>query len=165
MKIAVISDIHDNIWNLDKALKIVKKKGLDTAIFCGDYCAPTSFKLATEQFKLAYCVWGNVDGEKFKITKRIYEEGVEHVKLLGEFGSTEIDGKKVAIIHNPQIARGLAHSDLYDAVFYGHIHEAKVEEVGDTLLANPGEIMGKNGKPSFGIWDSAENQMEIVEVK
>ena len=160
-----MSDIHDNVWNLEKTLKIIHKEDIDTGIFCGDYCAPTSFKRATEKFKKAYCIWGNVDGEKFKITKRIYEAGIEHVKLLGEFGSIEIDGKKVAIIHNPKIARGLAHSGLYDAVFYGHIHEAKVEEIGDTLLANPGEIMGKNGKVSFGIWDSSKNDIKIVNIK
>lgn len=76
MKVVVISDIHDNIWNLEKALKIIKKRGIDTGIFCGDYCASTSFKMATERFKVAYCVWGNVDGEKVGITKALYEAKV-----------------------------------------------------------------------------------------
>ena len=165
MKVAIVSDIHDNIWNLDKALKIIEKKGISTAIFCGDYCAPTTFKLATEKFKKAYCIWGNVDGEKFKITQTIYEAHVEHVKLLGDFGGTEIGGKKIAIIHNPPIARGLASSGLYDAVFYGHTHEARIEKIGNTLLANPGEVMGKNGKPSFGIWNSEKNDIKIIQIE
>lgn len=165
MKVAIVSDIHDNLWNLDKALKIIQKEGLDTAIFCGDYCAPTSFKRATEKFKKAYCIWGNVDGEKFKIAKEVFENGLKHIELLGDFAEFEISGKKIAVIHNPAIARGLASSKLYDAVFYGHLHEAKIEMIGQTLLANPGEIMGKKGKVSFGIWDSAKNDIKIVNIK
>lgn len=40
MKIAVLSDIHDNIWNLEKVLKQVKKKGCKAIIFCGDFVSP-----------------------------------------------------------------------------------------------------------------------------
>lgn len=165
MRVAIISDIHDNIWNLEKALKIIEKEGIDPAIFCGDYCAPPTFKLATEKFKKAYCVWGNVDGEKFKITKEVYENGLKHIELFGDFSELEIEGKKVAVIHHPAIAKGLANSEFYDAVFFGHSHEAYVEKIGKTLLANPGEVMGKNGKPSFGIWDSTKNEIVIVEIK
>lgn len=164
MQIAVISDIHDNIWNLEKALKIVQKRKIDTAIFCGDYCAPTSFKMATEGFKKAYCIWGNVDGEKFVITREIYKNKINSVELLGDFGDVELGDRRVAIIHNPDIALVIAKSTLFDVVFFGHLHKPSVEKIGKTLLVNPGEIMGKNGKPSFGVWNSEENEMEIVRV-
>jgi len=164
MNIAVISDIHDNIWNLDKALKIIEKRNIKTAIFCGDYCAPTTFKLIVGRFSKTYCIWGNVDGEKYAIMKFLMDERIENIEMLGDFGEIEIDNLKVAVIHKPEIAKGLAHSGLYDAVFHGHNHTASKEMVGKTLLANPGEVMGSDGKPSFGIWDTKKNDIEIIRI-
>ncbi len=165
MKVSVISDIHDNIWNLKKALKLIKKEDIGTAIFCGDYCAPTAFMIAVEPFKMCFCIWGNVDGEKFKLTQKVYETGMKNVKLLGDFGEVEIDKRKVAIIHNPRIAEVIATSSEYDVVFFGHTHKFYSGVVGETLLANPGEVMGISGEPSFGIWETESNKIKRVLIK
>jgi len=37
MIIAVMSDSHDNIWNLRKALAIIKEKRAGMIIHCGDF--------------------------------------------------------------------------------------------------------------------------------
>jgi putative phosphoesterase len=169
MKIAVLSDIHDNIWKLEKALEDIFSRKIYTAIFCGDYCSPTTFMIATEKFKSAYCAWGNVDGEKFRITQQIYKNKIDHVKLLGELGEVKIDKRKIAINHYPDIAQGLAYSDLYNAVFNGHTHQSKNEKVGKTLLVNPGAVCGiQEGKPrtaSYAIYDTNTNSAEIIEIK
>lgn len=168
MKIVILSDIHDNIWNLEKVLNQVINN-VDRTILCGDYCSPSTFKKATEKFKVAYCVWGNVDGEKVKITEEIYKNKIEHVKLLGNFGEINIDGKKIAFTHYPDIAKTSAHSNLYDAVFHGHTHEVLNEKVEKTLLLNPGAVCGfSNGNPSkatFAIYDTSTNSAEIIEIK
>jgi len=165
MKVAVISDIHDNIWNLKKALKLIKKASIETAIFCGDYCAPTSLFEAVEPFKRAFCVWGNVDGEKYMATKIICKNNFKNVELLGDFGEIELDDKKVAIVHNPDVAKYVAESDKFDAVFFGHTHEYFNEKISETLLANPGEVMGRKGEATFGMWDTKLNEMEKVIIK
>lgn len=54
MNIAVLSDIHDNIWNLKKVLKQVKKEKCEAILFCGDYCAPSVVKLIIELKLPAY---------------------------------------------------------------------------------------------------------------
>ena len=38
--IAVLSDSHDNIWNLDKALQAVRRSGATHLLHCGDFVAP-----------------------------------------------------------------------------------------------------------------------------
>jgi hypothetical protein len=70
----------------------------------------------------------------------------------------------VAINHYPAIARGLAEGN-YNAVFYGHDHTSFNGEVGATLLANPGEIMGRFGTPSFGIYDTEANSFRHVPIR
>ena len=62
MRVAVVSDIHDNIWNLDKALKLVA----DAAVLlcCGDICSPFTLKMLAEGFPgPVHVVFGNNDGD------------------------------------------------------------------------------------------------------
>jgi hypothetical protein len=40
MLIAVMSDSHDNIWNLRKAVEIIKDRQAGLLIHCGDFIAP-----------------------------------------------------------------------------------------------------------------------------
>lgn len=169
MKIAILSDIHDNIWNLKKVLLQLEKENVETAILCGDYCAPSTFKMATEQFRSAHCVWGNVDGEKFRITREIFKNKIKRVILYGEYGETELDNRKIFFNHFPGIAENAAKSDVLDAAFHGHTHTAKNEKLGKTILVNPGAVCGIiNGKPakaSYAIYNTKTNSAEIIEIK
>jgi len=40
MIVAVMSDSHDNIWNLRKAVEIIKNSQAGLLIHCGDFIAP-----------------------------------------------------------------------------------------------------------------------------
>jgi len=68
MKIAILSDIHDNIWKLEEVLE-----GLGEAqelIFCGDFCAPFSLGMLAEGFRgPIHVVFGNNDGDKLLLSQ------------------------------------------------------------------------------------------------
>ena len=55
----------------------------------------------------------------------------------------------------------MAKTGNYDAVFHGHNHDKKTEMIEDTLLANPGELAGVKNPPSYGIYDTKTNTIEI----
>ncbi|MDP7133117.1 MAG: metallophosphoesterase family protein, partial [Planctomycetota bacterium] len=63
MKIAIMSDSHDNIWKLEAALE--KAAGSDAIIHCGDLCSPFIIdrlgRLSNE--KPVHVVWGNNEGD------------------------------------------------------------------------------------------------------
>jgi hypothetical protein len=40
-----------------------------------------------------------------------------------------------------------------------------VEQVGATVLANPGEVMGRFGAPTFGLYDTASGQFDLRPVR
>jgi len=62
MLIAVLSDCHDNIWNLEKVLPKLDKA--EVVLFCGDFCAPFTLKLLAEGFtRPIHAVFGNNDGD------------------------------------------------------------------------------------------------------
>lgn len=164
MKIAILSDIHDNIPNLDKALAEVKKQKIKTIIFCGDLCASSTLtKLAKISAKI-HITFGNVDGDEYMITK-LTEEKFKNVTLHEELGEIKIGGKKIAFCHLPKFAYGLASSGKYDLVFYGHTHTPWKEKVKKTILLNPGEIGSHFGKASFAIYNLKNNKTELKILK
>ena len=90
---------------------------------------------------------------------------VTNLKIYGETAELEFDGKKIAITHYPKYANALVRTGDYNAVFYGHNHTAKSENIESCLLANPGEILGAFEEPRFGIYDTETNAIEFVFVK
>jgi len=163
MKIAVLSDIHDNIWNLEKVLNKLKDKEIKAIIFCGDFCAPFTFiKLAKFGIPI-YAVFGNVDGAHQEIIEQA-NKNYKNVKLDKYLLEIELDDRKIAFCHIDKFAKGLASTKKYDAVFYGHTHKTGVEKIGKTLLANPGEIHGLKGECSFGIYDTETNEIKIIKI-
>jgi predicted phosphodiesterase len=75
-----------------------------------------------------------------------------------------LGGKRIAVVHYPEFGEALALSGKYDAVFSGHNHQDQVMTVGSTLWGNPGEVMGRFGKPSFGMYDTVMHRFEILSV-
>lgn len=157
MRIGILSDIHDNVWNLRAALAGLD--GADALICCGDLCSPFVVGLLTEGFagRPIHVVFGNNDGDLF----RIAQSAARHpaLTLHGEAFSGEIDGKRVFVNHYPAIARALAPAD-YDLICYGHDHRFAIERRGTTTLVNPGPIMGyepggaRDVPTSFVIYDT-----------
>lgn len=159
MKIAVVSDIHDRLDHLEWALDKINQLQADRLFFLGDFCAPFSLKALCEGFsKPIDCVFGNNDGDQFLLCQ--IAAGFDHVTLHAPLAELEVDGKKVALQHYPDLGKRLAECGHYDAVFTGHDHLTYQHQVGSTLWANPGEIMGRLGQPSFGIWEVESNQFE-----
>ncbi len=68
MNIAVLSDTHDHIENLEKVLKEIKGK-VKAIIFSGDMTAPfTAAKLGSLGLPVYACL-GNTDSAKIKVIK------------------------------------------------------------------------------------------------
>jgi len=105
-------------------------------------------------------VWGNNDGDKRAVSKAA--EGYHGFTIYGDLAELEIEDLRIAINHYPEIAKGLAKSGLYDLVCYGHDHTAHQEMVGNTILLNPGEVMGLMGSASLAIMDTESRAVEKI---
>jgi putative phosphoesterase len=140
MQIAILSDIHDNVWNLRAAL--AGAQAADALICCGDLCSPFVIGLLAEGFagRPIHIVFGNNDGDLYRITQNA--AGFEHVRLHGALFQGELGGRRVAVNHYPDIALAIAAAGRHDLVCYGHNHLFNVEQRGGTLTVNPGAIMG-----------------------
>jgi hypothetical protein len=160
MKIGILSDTHDCIDLTRKAIKKIEEFGCKALIHCGDFCAPFMIKEFSNFSGNVHCCFGNTD-DKFLSTKLALEN---NINLCGNEGEIEIDNKKIAFVHFPKLAKGLASTKKYDAVFYGHTHTSNKEKINSTWLVNPGEIIGLKQKPSFAVYDTKTNSVEIIEL-
>ncbi len=162
MRIAVISDSHDNIWKLAKAMPHLE--AADVVLHCGDLISPFMIARLIKGTggKPVHVVWGNNDGDKRLLTE--LAASAENIHLHGDFAEIELDGLKVVLNHYPKIARALAESGRYDLVCYGHDHIAHEEWIGETLLLNPGELMGLNGRSTLALYNTASKQVAFVDL-
>lgn len=161
MKIAVISDIHDNLWALEEVLSRVQ--ACETLFCLGDMCSPFTVTAIAEEFSgPIHVVWGNNDGDRVLITRQADKSG--HVVLHGEFAEFDLGGRRIALTHYPHLGRALAAGQQYDLVCYGHDHQRTISWTGRTLLLNPGEVMGRFGVRSYAIYDTDAGEAEILEL-
>jgi uncharacterized protein len=162
MKIAILSDIHDNIWNLATAKPALLES--DVMICCGDLCSPFIVGMLAEGYedREIHIVFGNNDGDLYRITDNARK--FENVHLHGAFYEGPLGGRNFAVNHYPDIALAIARAGKHDVVCYGHNHEFNIASEGNTLTINPGTIMGynpvkqKDVPSSFVIYDTEENR-------
>ncbi|MFW6334271.1 MAG: metallophosphoesterase [Desulfosalsimonas sp.] len=153
MKIAVMSDTHDNIWNVRKALSLVRSSGAGAVIHCGDIIAPFVFKEFAEAAIPLHCVFGNNDGDKYLLTKTAFSSN-GLITLYGNLGQISMGGISIAFTHEPEFAEALAATGRYELVCYGHTHVPEQKKTGNAVLLNPGDVMGKEDDPGICIVDT-----------
>lgn len=163
MIIAVISDSHDNIWNLRKALSIIKENNAGIIIHCGDFVAPFMLKELNEADIPVHGVFGNNDGDQYLLTK-FSLTSYTNIKFYGLIGDIHINGFNVGFTHQDIVGQGLALTNKYRLVCYGHSHKHHIKKIGQTILLNPGEIMGKEGDPGFCFVDTNTSEIQRVEL-
>lgn len=160
MKIAIVSDTHDNLPNFEKAVDYIGKNGIENIIHCGDVCNPETLKTVLKNFKgTTFIVIGNMDSDRFE-DKTIFEK-LPQIKIWDRIGEIELDKKKIAFTHLPERAKELAHSEKYDLVFYGHTHKPWEEKIGRTRVINPGNLSGTFYKATFAIYDTETEKLEL----
>ncbi|MFH1583226.1 MAG: metallophosphoesterase family protein [Candidatus Falkowbacteria bacterium] len=156
MKLVIISDIHDNLVNLEKCLNWGKGEEITNAVCCGDIVNAETLKYLAESFKTIYLVRGNLE---------IYDEveinKYNNLNYLGRFGVFELDEKTVGLCHEPWYIKSVLNIKPCRLVFYGHTHEPWIGEKDGVITANPGTLGGVFNKASFAVWDSESGKLEL----
>ena len=146
MKIAIISDTHNNWANFKKAIEWINGEKIRLILHCGDIQSQEVIDDAEKLF----------DGE-MKFVKGNGDHGLD----LPEKTELEFNGKKIAFTHFPDMAKKLAQSAKFDLVFYGHTHRPWDEKVGNSHMVNPGELAGQFYKPTFAVYDTLNQKLEL----
>ena len=133
-----MSDSHDNLKAIKKAVKFFNKEKTELVVHAGDLISP----FTAEEFLKLKCpliaVFGNNDGERDGLRK-----AYKNMCYLEDFKEVSVDRREIVLIHgtNPAIVESLSCSRKYDVVITGHSHQIEIKE-GDTMVINPGETCG-----------------------
>jgi putative phosphoesterase len=161
MILAIMSDSHDHIWNVRKALGVLQSHKAESIIHCGDLIAPFTLRELASFEGRVHWVLGNNDGDPYMLTKISLTE-LTNTEPHGIIGRLSFDGASIAFTHHEEIGIALAHTGEHDLVCCGHTHVYRQERIKDTLLLNPGDLMGKDGPGSFCLFDTASREIELI---
>ncbi len=157
MLVGVISDTHDHMENIRKAIKIFKERGINIILHAGDFVSPFTWRAFKDFDGEIYGVFGNNDGDRV-LLKKMYGDRIQK-----QIRKIEIDGKKIALMHEPQMIEELALSGNFDLIVYGHMHEVDIRRINNTLIINPGEACGwLYGKATLVLLDLKNLIPEVI---
>jgi len=169
MKVGLISDTHDHLLLVDKAVKKLLDEKVELVLHAGDYISPfviPHFKPLKGKF---IGVFGNNDGDHEFLKRRFAEFDLD---IRGVFAEVKIEGLRIALLHGgepggppgaSELLKSLIESESFDVIVHGHIHEAKAYKKGKTLIINPGEACGYlTHKPSIAVLNTETLDVKIV---
>jgi len=163
--IGIISDTHDNLPNIEKAVKYLNDHKVELVLHAGDYVAGFVIPL----FKALNCnligVFGNNDGDHELLKKRFSE--TTNCTIHEQFAKVDAEGCKIALLHGTQaeLLNSIIESGYFDAVVHGHSHFKGILKKGKTIVINPGELCGYlTGKPSFALLDTITREARLIEL-
>lgn len=164
MLLGVVSDSHDNLPKIEAAVTKLNSLKVEETLHAGDYCAPFAAVPYGKLTSRMHGVFGNNDAEIQKLQERFHVQGHE---VKGRFASLERDSLRIALLHGdePELTQSLARTQAYDLIVFGHTHAVSQEQMGKSILLNPGEICGYlSGKATIATFDTKTRQIEILEI-
>jgi putative phosphoesterase len=160
MKIGILSDTHDRLPIVERAVERFRAESVGWVVHAGDFVSPfTAIPLARLDVPFDG-VFGNNDGDRLYLTRRFEEIGSIH---LG-YHTFEIEGVRGVLMHEPKSIDALVASGHYDLVIYGHTHRVDLRE-GACVVINPGEACGYlSGRATVVILDTGTMRPELIEL-
>ncbi len=157
--IGVMSDSHDNVTMVQKAVALFKDAGCDIVLHAGDVVAPFAARELAGLGCPVKAVFGNCDGEKQGLEMALEKVGeIKDAPLILNHG-----GRQILLVHYHFSVATYASSGDYDVVIFGHTHKPASQKEGRTLLINPGETGGwLTGKSTVALLDPETLKVEII---
>jgi len=166
MIVGLVSDSHDNVPMLKRAVEHFNARACELVIHAGDLVAPFSIAVLKELACPFKAIYGNNDGEKVGLKMKAASIGgsIDEPPLVVEAGS-----RRIVVVHDCQDWLSEAKKHRADVVVFGHTHEVMVEKAGDAkspLGINPGECGGwLTGEHTAAVLDTESLEVEIIDLK
>ena len=158
MKIGILSDSHDNVSALKKAVGLFNDAEVDLVLHAGDFVSPFTAGPLKELNADFIGVFGNNDGDKLNLNKVLNSKVFLSPHIL------EVEDLKILLMHEPYLLSTIEKSGDFDVIIYGHTHEVDIRK-GLSLVINPGECGGwLNGDRTIAILDTYEMKVNILRV-
>jgi len=159
VKIGILSDSHDDLDAIAKAVALFNAEGVVQVLHAGDIVSPFTFEVFRGLRAPLGGVYGNNDGDQLLLRER--SGGALHVQPH----FVQLDGLRTVIVHEPPLVKSLARSGDFEIVIYGHTHVPDVHREGLSLVINPGKAARLNkGRATAALLDTESREARIVEL-
>ncbi len=159
MLIAIISDIHDNLPNLEKCLAWCKKNKIEKIICCGDVCNYDTLEFLSTNFSgEIFLVEGN--GETYE-AKDI--NNLKNISYRNLIGIEKLGSLTLGFCHQEREIPTLLKKaeQCLDFIFFGHSHKPWLEKQNNIFIANPGNLAGTFFQPTFASLNTETKELEL----
>ncbi len=158
MRIAVVSDTHNNLRNVQRIVELLNAAGVARVVHTGDITQARTLELFARLHAPLVGVYGNND-ERETIAPVAARYAMQ---LVDGSLSFEAAGRRVGVIHDPYEIDDALLAE-HDLVLHGHNHRLVLERRGGALLFNPGECAGMlDGHNAVGVVDLARMEVELL---
>jgi hypothetical protein len=155
MRIAILSDSHDNLDALGRVLERVRAAEADLILHLGDIVSPFTARVLASSGVPVRAIFGNNDGERAGLASLLDIQDPPRPFHLG--------GRRFLLHHDPAFNRD-SPPDC-DYCLYGHTHAAEDVRRGSVRVVNPGEAGGwLTGTASFALLDPGTDRLEFVRI-
>ncbi|MEK6682940.1 MAG: metallophosphoesterase [Nitrospirota bacterium] len=159
MLIGIISDTHDDTTAIRKAVDYFNAEKVSHVLHAGDITSPFTFEIFRDLKCRFTGIFGNNDGDKLLLT----EKSGGNVHNQPHF--ITIGGKKIVLMHEPDLVNALSHSGHFNIVIYGHTHRPDIRNIKETLVINPGKAARLyRGGSTLAILNTAKMEASIVKI-
>lgn len=157
MLIGLISDTHDRLPMIDRAVEVFMRRGVHAMVHAGDLIAPFAAQRLLRYKGPIYVIYGNNDGERAGLKQVLPQIKDGPLKL-------QMAGRKLLVHHFIDWCSS-QDIDQADIVITGHTHEAAQERQNGTLFLNPGECCGwVHERCTVAVLDTEMMSAEVVEL-
>jgi putative phosphoesterase len=159
VKVGILSDSHDDMGAIAKAVALFNAEGVVQVLHAGDIVSPFTFEIFRDLRAPLGGVFGNNDGDRLLLRER--SAGALHVQPH----FVTLDGMRGVIVHEPLLVKSLARCGDFDLVIYGHTHVPDVHREGAALVVNPGKTaLLHKGRSTAALLETETREARIVEL-
>jgi hypothetical protein len=160
VNIGIISDTHDRIEKIDKAVAFFNSFPVDLVIHAGDFVAPFTAQSFADLQADMVGVFGNNDGEKEGLLK-----AYANIAVIAEPPYIYTFDKLSIIIMHKELDID-AYAKKHDIIIYGHSHQYDIKKQGTAIIVNPGECCGYiSGMSTVAVLDTKRKEAEIYQLQ
>jgi len=166
MRIGILSDTHDRLTMVAKAVAWCNDTKVDMVLHAGDYIAPFVIDALAGLHAPMVGVFGNNDGDRDLLTQKCREK--KTLEIRGDFAEVVAGETVIALLHGHQkdLLASLVRRGGYGVVIHGHSHRPGVSREGETIIVNPGAVSGYlTGRCTVALLETEGMAMEIVDLK
>ncbi len=154
--IGIISDTHDNMPLISKAVDFFNERKVELVLHAGDFVSPFTSRVFKNLHMPLIGVFGNNDGDR--VTLNGFFKGI--AEIHPGWIRYEHSNKIIYLTHRP-LPSCPEDCDLY---VYGHTHEPVIKN-GTPVVVNPGECAGwLSEKCTVALADLEKREAELIEL-